>query len=101
MLIKAGVDISRLNREIRSALPKLQTVLNYQSEELVITSTYEGTHGQGSLHYANDAVDIRLPAKNVETVVSRIWEKLGTDYDVVSEGNHIHIEYDPKISRPG
>ena len=96
MLIKAGVDISRLNREIRRALPRIQTILNYQSEELVITSTYEGNHGLGSLHYCNDAIDMRLPGNNVGLVVGEIKEKLGKDYDVVQEGNHIHIEWDPK-----
>jgi hypothetical protein len=96
MLIKAGVDIQRLNREIRRALPKIQGVLNYYNEELVITSTFEGTHGEGSLHYCNDAIDIRAPDGHGVTANRRLKEALGKDYDVVLERDHIHVEYDPK-----
>ena len=62
---------------------------------MVITSTYEGSHSEGSLHYANLAVDIR---KNKAKVLSykEIKQALGKDYDVILEGDHIHIEYDPK-----
>jgi hypothetical protein len=96
MLIKAGVDISRLNREIRRALPKIQDVLRYYDQELVITSTYEGNHGEGSLHYADDAIDMRkIEARPIDGE-DKIKEKLGKDYDVVLERDHIHVEYDPK-----
>ena len=96
MLIKAGVDISRLNREIRRALPKIQGMLNNYNEELVITSTYEGTHGEGSLHYCNDAIDIRAVDRYGITTKIDLKIELGKDYDVVLERDHIHVEYDPK-----
>ena len=47
MLIKAGVNISRLKREIRRALPRIEDVYESYGYELVITSTYEGNHGAG------------------------------------------------------
>lgn len=97
MLIKAGVEISRLNREIRRSLSKVQAVLNNYQEELVITSTFDGSHGEGSLHYSNDAYDMRLPSHDVLIIVQEIIETLGVKYDVAHEGNHIHIEYDPKV----
>lgn len=96
MLIKAGVDISRLNREIRRALSEVQEVLNKWASELVITSTFEGNHSPGSLHYANDAIDIRKPDVSSELVYDELKVKLGIDYDVVLESDHIHVEYDPK-----
>ena len=96
MLIKAGVDITRLNREIRRALPKIQGVLDSYNEELVITSTFEGTHGEGSLHYCNDAVDVRVPDRHGITAKRDLKIGLGKEYDVVLEGTHIHVEYDPK-----
>jgi len=96
MLIKAGVDISRLKPEIRKKLSGIETIiLSRDSEEMVITSTYEGDHGAGSLHYANMAVDIRK-LKKVVYAAADIKQWLGKDYDVVVEGNHYHIEYDPK-----
>ena len=99
MLIKAGVDISRLNREIRRALNPLSRLYKSEGEELVITSTYEGNHMPSSLHYHNDAIDIRWPKSNVTTrdqIARKIRDLLGPQYDVVPERDHIHIEFDPK-----
>lgn len=96
MLIKAGVDISRLRPEIRKRLTGLATLFwQHDIQELVITSTYEGTHSAGSLHYANLAVDIRQVIKN-QLLYVEISQWLGEDYDVVQKSDHIHIEYDPK-----
>ena len=96
MLIKAGVDISRLKRPIRRALNKIAVVVwAIEREELVITSTYEGNHSERSLHYADLAVDIRK-YKRATRLTLELREKLGRDYDVVLESDHIHIEYDPK-----
>ena len=96
MLIKAGVDISRLRPEIRKKLNEIaRRVWSIGQEELTITSTYEGNHSEGSLHYANLAIDIRSCNKAME-MRDELRDKLGMDYDVVLEFDHIHIEYDPK-----
>jgi len=96
MLIKAGVDISRLNRDIRRALRKVSNVFASNDREIVVTSTFEGNHSAGSLHYADDAFDVRYPDPPVDAVVHLIRLNLGPDFDVLGEGSHIHIEYDPK-----
>jgi len=96
MLIKAGVDISRLERNTRRALGAVDGVLYLDGEEVIVTSAFEGNHGAGSLHYANRAFDIRLPAHDPITAVSRMRDSLGADFDIVPKGDHIHIEYDPK-----
>jgi hypothetical protein len=96
MLIKAGVDISRLRPEIRKKLNKIaRRVWSIEEKELIITSTYEGSHSEGSLHYANLAVDIRRQDRG-NAVQDELRDKLGMDYDVCLEATHIHIEYDPK-----
>ena len=96
MLIKAGVDISRLRPEIRKKLNEIaRRVWSIEQEELIITSAYEGTHSEGSLHYADLAVDIRR-GSNGQQVRDELKNKLGMDYDVCLESDHIHIEYDPK-----
>jgi len=99
MLVKAGVDISRLNREIRRALAAAERIDWIGGDELVVTSTYDGNHSAGSLHYANDAVDIRLPKSQILEYLAELKQALGRDYDVVLEKDHIHIEYDPKGER--
>jgi len=96
MLIKPGVDIRCLDRPIRRALNPLDKILKNYGQEMVITSTCEGTHSPSSLHYAGRAIDIRLPVREKRRVISDIKNVLGIDYDVVEEVDHIHIEYDPK-----
>jgi len=58
-----------------------------------------------SYHYKGLAVDIRLPSKYIDNVPSidlnlanNIRNALGSEYDVVLESSHIHVEYDPKAS---
>ena len=96
MLIKAGVDISWLRPEIRKKLQEIAKIVwACDGGEMVVTSTYEGTHSEGSLHYAHLAVDIRSGKKG-DVVRREIDRALGLDYDVIFEKGHIHIEYDRK-----
>jgi len=93
MLLKAGVDISRLRNEIRRRLNVIASdVEAVTGSELVITSTYEGTHSPRSLHYANLAIDIRAKHKKHE-LAERLQKDLGEDYFVLVEPTHIHIHY--------
>ncbi|HUU41978.1 MAG TPA: hypothetical protein VMW42_13665 [Desulfatiglandales bacterium] len=96
MLILQGVDISRLNREIRRGLQIVAKIFKGNDQELVVTSTYEGLHGAGSLHYGNDAFDCRKPINFLLTILVEVSRELGPDYDVVDEEDHIHVEYDPR-----
>lgn len=72
----------------------------------VITSGNDSRHKVGSLHFSNEAIDVR--GNNISRDVAfRIRNELivmlGRDYDVIYEvfpnfpaNNHFHIEYDPK-----
>jgi len=96
MLIKAGVDISRLRPQIRKKLSKIAMIINMCNEgEMVVTSTYEGNHSESSLHYAHLAVDIRKNVKRSQSI-KEIRRELGTCYDVIEYETYFHIEYDPK-----
>jgi len=97
MLIKAGVDISRLHREIRRSMSPVSKILAAYGTEFIITSTYEGNHGEGSLHYGDDAYDCKGPTKQRDECVNDIKLELGDNYDVVDERDHIHIEWDPNL----
>ena len=95
MLIKPGVDISRLRPEIRKRLNAINKLYESVNEELVITSTYEGNHSAGTLHYANLAIDIRRPKDERTKIHEGLRRILDDNYDIVFEGTHIHIEFDP------
>ena len=97
MLLKIGVTIEYLKRTIRRKLPVIDSVfLKRTGREAVITETRHGAHSSGSLHYSDEAVDIRLPETDQEGVVSDLMAYLGSDFDVIAERDHIHVEYDPK-----
>lgn len=97
MLIKAGVDISRLKKGARVALGIVNKIYESHNQEVVVTSTYEGNHSASSLHYGNDAFDVRFPVQFPGTVLAGVRAALGPEYDLVEETDHIHIEYDPKL----
>jgi len=102
MLLKFGVDISRLKRPLRRKLCDIDNIHRKTlGTEAVITSTYEGTHGLSSLHYSNEAIDIRKHSKKVyaERFFTALKKEIGKDFDIVLESTHIHIEYDPKEKR--
>lgn len=97
MLIKmgcGGVDVSSIHPKMWKVPRQVQKV--YGDTEIVITSTWEGTHGESSLHYLKRALDFRNTPNEMQEKVQRIRRDLGPDYDVVWEHDHLHIEYDPK-----
>lgn len=95
MLLKAGVDISRLKPPIRKTLSAVGYCYKAIAEQMIITSTYEGDHGDGSLHYADLAVDFAYPSKMSDEFRDDFKNCFGPYYDIVFEATHIHVEYDP------
>lgn len=77
-----------------------------------ITHIRDGKHSNGSLHYVGDAIDVVwLPYRTLlpevaEEIEHSLYLKLNgfpqfagllPDFDVVYEGSHFHIEYQPKL----
>jgi len=61
-----------------------------------VTSLAESRHGKGSRHYSGLAVDLRIwDLKSPAVACKEIAGRLGLEFDVVLEKDHIHIEYDP------
>lgn len=68
-------------------------------EELECTSGPDGSHSWTSLHYAGCAPDLRTRTMTKEQkarFLERGREELGHDFDLVDEGSHIHMEWQPK-----
>lgn len=89
---KQGV-LGRLNQPSRKALGRVASRAAVAGEDIFVTSLQEGNHMLGSLHYDGNAWDQR-PLKKVS--IEEVREACGSDFDVVDEGNHWHIEHDPK-----
>jgi len=74
-------------------------VYNMYGQELVITSVCDGKHSYTSLHYTGCAFDCRIRYFTTDeqlNVALDIQNRLGKDFDVIAETDHIHIEYQPR-----
>lgn len=97
--LKAGVSIAALRPQMLVVLQVADAVYAKHGVDCVVTSGDEGTHSRGSRHYSGDAVDLRtrtLGAGDRSQVRFELAEALGDAFDVVLEGTHIHVEYQPK-----
>ena len=119
--MKSDVRLDLANLEesnIRILRAALVTAPPLISELLVVTSADDSLHSRGSLHFIGRAFDLRCfgdrpggldVGVGVEVTdgkqreLAEIWvgwlsAYLGSDYDVVLESDHIHVEYDPDVS---
>lgn len=93
MLIKLGVYIDSLNAEIRGTLDDIDELFIGKNHEAVITSTNESNHKPSSSHYANNAIDFRLPFGSVAILAEEMKKVLGVQFRIKVEKTHIHVEY--------
>ena len=112
-----GVNITSLSKVMLPVLKALNIIaFKYGLGGFIITSGNDGKHGgsngSNSLHYKNRAIDlsfreairnriingIKLSSSiiNKEIRDSLNTKPLASDFDIVIEKDHIHIEYDPK-----
>ena len=98
MMIKRGVELNGLTTQTLLALIIAEKVLGpYLKSSLVITSVTDGKHGRGSKHYIGNAVDLRIwNMRTTRKATSELAIALGSEFDVVLEKTHLHIEWDPK-----
>jgi len=106
-MIKSGVDAGGLRPEVLLAIQEARELWSIKGQQLVITSLRDGKHSPKSLHYRGLAVDFRLPVRNGiyneaaerednYDFVTALRGRLGQQYDVVMEPDHIHVEFDPR-----
>jgi len=99
MWLKDGVELHGLHPAMVLALGVANQVYAARGVDLTITSALDGKHGRASLHYVGQAADIRtrnLPPGVAERAAKEIKERLGNEFDVIVEKDHIHIEFQPK-----
>jgi hypothetical protein len=108
--VKNGVKFEEFRPCVVTLIETLGEVANEINKDIWITSANDGKHKNGSKHYSNEALDIRI--KNLSSEESWIVHKRLSGlndlvdynnepfykncYDVVLESDHIHVEYDPK-----
>jgi hypothetical protein len=98
MKFKAGVIWEDMHEAVSNSafLADLDYIFkHFGVEEAVITSARDGVHQEDSFHYKGQAIDLRTHHV-LDALTREIKRSLGVDYDVINEGDHIHVEYDPK-----
>lgn len=104
MKLKKRASLEGAKSEILTAIEVADMVYARYGKDLVVTSGTESTteHMVGSKHYTGQAFDARTLYFNTlaekKKVARELKYELGSDYDVVLESDHIHVEYDPKKS---
>ena len=100
MILKKGVSANSIKPELLLALIVADGVYTKHGQELVVTSLNDGKHSKTSLHYCGFGADLRTRYfKNQAAkanVTKAIRLRLGIDYDVIVEKDHIHIEFQPR-----
>jgi hypothetical protein len=103
--IKSGVTLSGLKSEvILAALVMDQVYTQYGINDCVITCGLDGKHIRSSKHYIGHALDFGIKKDNnnyldshtIEKLAEVSQKRLGDDFDIIVEQNHIHCEFDPK-----
>lgn len=100
--LKPGVTPHGVQPELLLGLMIADGVYSRNHYPMTVTSLTDGTHKAGSLHYKGQAADLRtrdvaMPLLGV--IVREIKEALGADYDVILEGDHLHMEYQEHESK--
>lgn len=103
--LKDGVTVGGVKPEAVLAMMVVAGVYQNMGHKHTITSVTDGKHKTGSLHYSGFAFDNRtwaddsgtqLPDADKEKLAQAIRKALGSEFDVVVEKTHIHVEFDPK-----
>ena len=91
-----SVYVAELIPEIKSIIPNISNAFGYSP---VITSANDNLeHSFKSAHYSNAALDLRtrdIGEFKTAMVADMLQQDLGSDYRVIIESDHIHLEYNP------
>jgi len=106
MKLKHNVTLLGIKNELLFGLVICDTI--YQTivgHGVTITSITDSLHSNTSLHYSGYAADLRTRDDDLSIqwsdnlkyrLIKALRGALTTDYDIILEDDHIHVEYQPK-----
>lgn len=105
-MIKAGVRLLGILPQTVVAMQVVSEICFDFEYDFVVTSVADGKHKKSSSHYTGRAFDFRvrhMVPEDAKAIASLAKESLGDDFDVILEhlgepNQHIHVEWDPKVS---
>lgn len=93
------INLQGVCAPLTMALTTFDAIVSKYGVHTIITSANDGKHGHGSLHFIGHAVDLRI--WGIEKHLAEIKKEFlecypNNQFDFVIEGNHIHLEFQPK-----
>lgn len=105
--VKGGANIGGLGVEMKQAISVVANIYKKYGYTLCITAGTDGKHMSGSKHYEGNAIDCRIWGlkeagffKIIPNDLQEALDDFKSGYQVVIEGDHYHIEWDPKNWKP-
>jgi len=102
---KEHVSLHNIQPVMKLAMHKIKKCYDDLGFACLITSTDEGIHKKGSLHYLGLAIDLRtrnIPHNVLEILYLNIKQELNllsSKFQTILESNHIHVEYDRRTNK--
>ena len=99
--VKPRVILRGLNKKMLPVFLKAPDIWRKHGKNMVITSGLEGKHCKNSRHFAGMALDLRslnLDRNARSQVRNELAGALGSEYWILMENDHIHVEYNPPQS---
>lgn len=106
MEFKAGINVVGIRPETVLAITLLAEVYKELNLRCCITEVLaQRGHSRASLHYAGAAFDVGIRHINgdlfdpgvVQRLQHEVQRRLGAQYEVIAEPDHIHVEFQPKV----
>lgn len=95
MKLKVGVHIVGIQPCMVLAMSICDDIFQAHGQTMTVTSCLEGGHKSGSRHYDGLAFDLRihdLRGVSPYAIAQEIQEALGSEFLVIPEATHIHVE---------
>ena len=92
------VSLRQLQPQMVIAAMRVEEACKLIGVDCWITSANDRVHSSGSLHYSGLAMDFRtrdIPAELRKSFFEKVKSALGSEFDVVLEKDHLHVEYQP------
>jgi hypothetical protein len=96
--IKDGVVFKEFNIYLLNMIKVASDVGDLLKTQMTITSGVDGKHADDSLHYKSLALDFRtrnLTPDQEERAIAELKSRLGGQYQVIKEVDHIHVQHHP------
>ena len=97
LAFKEGVSLVGMQPEALVGIDGCLDMFHESGLVMTLTSCRDGTHGIYSHHFKGLAWDMRVwdLTGRIEWMCKKLRKRLGADYQIINEEDHIHAEYDP------